>query len=145
MRASRPVEDPPKRLAGKVRLSKRAPPKKSFGEQIFKYIERGRKLLLGELSEGEGAPDLVGAWAWFHRQIYGIEPVELHVEWEAACGAAKRVFVEYLGGDFDEALDFVRWYAERAQNDKRQDSRMKWAFVFRATAVTDWKVARSRG
>jgi hypothetical protein len=130
-------------LAGRVK-KKVSTKEKSFSKFVFESIERGRKALLED--EGfspTGAPDLVGAWAWFHREIYGIEPVELHSEWPAAVAAAKRVLVEYLHGDFDIALDFLRWNAARARSSKGE-SRMKWRFVFNGSAVTDWKVSERK-
>jgi hypothetical protein len=145
------LPSPKRAVAGRVRKSK---PPRANGEEAREraalYVERGGKFLTGDWPEGAtldggDAKDVVGAWAWFHRGIYGVVPLEVEAEWDAVHAAAKRVFVDYLKGEFDDALDFLRWVAAKARDDfnaGKTERRMRWRYIFNASTVTDWKVAR---
>jgi len=148
MSEARPVETRASKAGRDVKVSSRPAARKMFTEQILARTASARALLLGEasLESSDGAPDLVGAYCYFHQEIYGIEPSELYTEWPAAVGAAKRALVNQFDGIVEEALDYLRWFASRAITEKKERRRpsLRWRIVFSGSAIADWRVANSR-
>lgn len=153
MRAQRagilaPPDDGPR--AGRARSS-RPPPRRKVEGVVAEAVERGRALLVGEEPvNGHHFPtELAGAWVAAHRLLHEEDPVEAVAEWGAVVSAARRVMVEYFGGNFEDALDMLRWSLERANERRKSRSasdgfaarRFTWKSVFNASNVTDFRVA----
>lgn len=136
---------PPPISAGRVR-SVRPPKLKVLGAQVTDATTKGKALLLGDVPVNghHVATELAGAWAAAHRLLHDEDPIEATVEWTAIVSAARRVFVEYLKGDFEEALDLIRWSLERRNKNRDDGRRFTWKSVFNASNVTDFKVSRRR-
>ena len=144
--ADDPHEDGPR--AGRARSSS-PPPKKKVEGVVAQAVERGHKLLVGdaELNGHHFPTELAGAWVAAHRLLHEEDPVEAVAEWGAVVAAARRVLVEYFDGNFEAAIDLVRWSLERA-NQRRSlpnPRRFTWRSVFNASNVTDFRVATRCG
>lgn len=135
---------PPPLVAGRVRSSRPPKAERQIAQAVVEAAEKGRKLLIGEdpVNGHHVANELAGAWVAAHRMLHETDPVEASVEWPAIVSAARRVFVTYLDGDFEQSLDLVRWSLEKRNRNRQDGRRLTWKSVFSAANVTDFKVSR---
>ncbi len=87
----------------------------------------------------------VAMWALIHAHVYKVEPDEIADQraWTSACVAVARLLADQFDGDGVRMIDFVKWSWTRAITRKKKGSsdRLKWQFLFNASAVTDYRVA----
>ena len=105
----------------------------------------------GEWDDAD-AGALLGLYAWCHRSVYGVTPVEL--EGVAEYRAAKRAVVRVLHDRFADkpkavAL-FIKWSWKREKDraawaaaNQKDRNRMGWRLQFSDRQVTDFRVAMS--
>jgi len=98
------------------------------------------------------ARELVGLYAWCHRSVYKVLPVELEAqnEFSAAARAATSMLHAHFDDDMDAAVAFVKWAWQRekgradwARREKKDRNRMGWRLQFSPRHVTDYRVAQS--
>jgi hypothetical protein len=101
---------------------------------------------------GADARTMLGLYAWCHRSVYGIAPVELEGvgEFRIAARAALRVLHERFDDDPAQCAIFIRWSWKRekeraawASREKKDRNRMGWRLQFSDKQVTDFRVAAS--
>lgn len=101
--------------------------------------------------EGADGRVMLGLYAWCHRSVYGVAPVELEstAEFRVASRAALRVLHDRFDDDPAACAIFIRWSwkrekerAEWARANKRDRNRMGWRLQFSDRQVTDFRVAR---
>lgn len=96
---------------------------------------------------------LVGLFCWAHTHVYGVSVIpELRRYYVSAVQAAKRLVENDFAGDFDKALEFVRWVWGR-ESDREEwrrkntgfGSRITWRKVFVDKAfLVEWRLDISR-
>lgn len=101
-----------------------------------------------------GSSELVGLYALFHKEVYGVEAEDLKTrsEFQAAKRVASRFLREAFDHDADAAAHFMQWIWLREQ--KREDyantrgftrSRLAYRFCFSSAAKADYLVDQKRG
>jgi hypothetical protein len=104
--------------------------------------------------EDADARAFVGFYAWCHRSVYGVLPVELDAigEFKIAVRAAVRVLRERFDNDAVEMARFIRWSWVRekarstwARSQNVDRNRMGWRLQFSDRQITDHRVAKSQG
>lgn len=87
----------------------------------------------------------VAIWALIHAHVYKVEPEEIAdaAAWGRACVAVARLLDGSFDGDGARMIEFIRWAWKRAAQRQKKGSgdRLKWQFLFNASAVTDYRVA----
>lgn len=100
--------------------------------------------------DGADARVMLGLYAWCHRSVYGVPPVELEgqAEFRIASRAALRVLHDRFEDDAARCAIFIRWSwkrekerAEWAKREKKDRNRMGWRLQFSDRQVTDFRVA----
>ena len=126
---------------GRRRTSVRPP---APADRVAEAAERGKLLIVGDVPVNghHVAEELAGAWVAAHRLLHDVDPVEARAEWTAIVSAARRVLAEYFKGDFEAALDMVRWSLAN-RHDRKDGRRLTWRSVFHAGNVTDFKVSKA--
>jgi hypothetical protein len=103
--------------------------------------------------DGADARTMLGLYAWCHRSVYSVEPVELEnaAEFRAASRAALRVLHTHFDDDGARCAIFIRWAWKRekersewAKREKKDRNRMGWRMQFGDKLVTDFRVAASQ-
>lgn len=93
---------------------------------------------------------IVGFYAWCHRSVYGVAPVELEnvAEFRLASRAAHRMLHERFDDDVTAMVLMVRWSWRRAKQraewlrtQNREINRMGWRLQFSDRMLTDYRVA----
>lgn len=101
-----------------------------------------------------GAAEIVGLYAMFHEEVYGVEAEELSKGpvFASARRAAAKMIREHFEGDVDTAAHFMQWIWTRekgreewAKKEGKNRSRLGFRICFSATAVTDYRVDQKRG
>lgn len=101
---------------------------------------------------GADARTMLGLYAWCHRSVYGVAPVELENvgEFKIASRAALRVLHDRFDDDPAQCAIFIRWSWKRekeraawAAREKKDRNRMGWRLQFSDRQVTDFRVAAS--
>jgi len=99
-----------------------------------------------------GPRELVGLYAWCHRSVYNVLPVELEVvaEFRAASRAALSLLHQHFHDDPVAAVQFIKWSWKReqgradwAKREKKDRNRMGWRLQFSPRQITDYRVAVS--
>jgi hypothetical protein len=93
---------------------------------------------------------LVALYALLHRKVYGVEAEELAGQvYARAVFAARRLLDGTFRGDFEQALDFMRWAWERERarhrwrkESGREPTRIGWSLMFGGSLLSDWRLAR---
>jgi len=102
--------------------------------------------------DGADARTILGLYAWCHRSVYGITPVELEAvgEFRIAARAALRVLHEFFDDDAAACALFVRWSWKRekdraawAKGKGYDRNRMGWRLQFSGKQITDYRVAQT--
>lgn len=101
----------------------------------------------GEWADADAAT-LVGLYAYMHRLVYQVDPVELEEKGNftnaraAAGNALKRLF----NGDVEQVVEFMKWSWKRereraayAVNQGRDRNRMSWKWQWSSNHVVDWR------
>lgn len=100
--------------------------------------------------EDADARTILGLYAWCHRSVYGVAPVELEnqAEFRIASRAALRMLHERFGDDAARCALFVKWSWKRekdraawATREKKDRNRMGWRMQFSDRQLTDFRVA----
>lgn len=100
--------------------------------------------------EGADSRTLLGLYAWCHRSVYGVEPIELRSigEFRIAARAALRVLHSHFADDVAQCAIFIRWSWKRekeraawAAREKKDRNRMGWRLQFSDRQVTDFLAA----
>jgi len=141
------VEKPLDEFVGKVKKP-RAPNKAKVREQL-------REMVLSSDFASATASHLVALYEWCHEQVYGAKPSELDAgdAWKMATFAAARLAKDEFGGEFQRAIEFVRWTWQRekarehARRTGRNDSvgRIGWRLQFVTRhLVTDYRIDMAR-
>lgn len=125
---------------------KRAAPLKDIEVAVREAERRARS---GEWGDAD-ARTLVGFYAWCHRSVYTVLPVELEGvgEFRIAARAALRVLHDRFDDDAARAAHFIKWSWKREKEradwcraNKRDRNRMGWRLQFSDRQVTDYRVA----
>jgi len=142
--ASEFLADPTK--ADRIPGAKRAKAMKEIEVALAAAETRAKS---GEWGDAD-ARTLVGLYAWCHRSVYDVIPVELEsiTEFRIASRAALRVLHERFEDDAAAAAIFIRWSWKREKEradwcraNKRDRNRMGWRLQFSDRQVTDFRVA----
>lgn len=95
---------------------------------------------------------LVALYEMAHREVYGVEPLELDAKARfLAVGAATRLTEKFFDGDYAGAVSFMRWTWHREQEREkwrrangRDGQRIGWRLQFSAAMVSDYRLAGER-
>lgn len=99
------------------------------------------------------ARHLVALYSWCHEQVYGAAPAELvGYVWKSACSAAAKMVTEQFDGDYQKAVEFVRWTWAREHGreewrikNQQQGSRIGWKLQFVTMHIlTDYRIDMAR-
>jgi hypothetical protein len=138
------LEDPSR--AGRVPGATRAKGLSDIDAAIRAAEARSKS---GDWSDAD-ARTMLGLYAWCHRSVYGVPPVELESigEFRIASRAALRVLHDRFDDDGAQCAIFIRWSWKRekdraawAQREKKDRNRMGWRLQFSDRQVTDFRVA----
>lgn len=138
------LDDPSK--AGRVPGATRARPLADISAAMLSAEARSKS---GDW-EGADARTMVGLYAWCHRSVYNVAPVELESvgEFRIASRAALRVLHERFSDDAAQCAIFIRWSWKRekeraawAARERKDRNRMGWRLQFSDRQITDFRVA----
>ena len=97
---------------------------------------------------------LVALYEFCHREVYGVEPLELGADakaWYSASSAAERLVKNFFEGDYGRCVSFVHWIWRREEGrekwrreQNRDGGRIGWRLQFSASAVSDYRVHGAR-
>lgn len=153
---TQPAVKPERKSAKTLTEFMQAPPKRMRPETYLEKAEKAR----GQVREMCGSGDwsgavglhLVALYEFLHREVYGVEPLELDARaWFLAQGTAGRMVERYFGGDCGACVSFVRWAWRREQEreewrrrNNRDGQRIGWRLMFSAALVSDYRVHGKR-
>lgn len=141
------LADPAKR--GKLRDARRSKPLSDLEVVVSNAEARARS---GEWADAD-ARALVGLYAWCHRSVYGVLPIELELagEFRTAVRCAGLLAHKHFADDMVSVVLFIKWSWKRekgrakwAREKKIERNRMGWRLQFSARQVTDFLVETRR-
>jgi len=141
------VEKPLDEFVGRAKKP-RAPNKAKVREHL-------REMLVSGDFATATASHLVALYEWCHEQVYGARPSELDAgdAWKLATFAAAKLTKDEFDGEFQRAIEFVRWTwqrekaREKARREGRNNSvgRVGWRLQFVTRhLVTDYRIDMAR-
>lgn len=150
------VKDPDERMRGFLRRQPRprrpSVKRKKVSPLTQAIADAETAATSGDWSAATGAT-LVGLYAYCHREVYGVAPLELDQQ-AALRAAAKHALdfvVTHFEADFDAAVEFVKWSWMRekgreqwAAREGKERGRMGWRLQFSTRLLTDYRVDMSR-
>lgn len=105
----------------------------------------------GDWSRADGRT-MLGLYAFCHRSVYGVPPLELESvgEFRIASRAALRVLHDRFDDDASSCAIFIRWSWKRekeraawATRERKDRNRMGWRLQFSDRQVADFRIALS--
>ena len=103
---------------------------------------------------GTQAGHLVALYSLCHERVYGTSPTELEMgdAFYLASNAARRMVNNEFAGDYERAIEFMRWNWNRErerekwrrQNASTSTFRLSWKLQFSSSAVSDYRVTIAR-
>jgi len=102
--------------------------------------------------DGAGGLHLVVLYEFLHREVYGVEALELDAKTRRmATSAAKSLTEKFFGGDYGATVSFMRWAWQREQGREewrrangREGGRLGWPLQFSARLVSDYRLDGER-
>lgn len=130
-------------------------PKKPRAPNKAKVREQLREMLVSNDFGAATASHLVALYEWCHEQVYGARPSEMDAgdAWKLATFSAARLVKDEFNGDFQRAIEFVRWtwQREKAREQARRTGRnssvgrIGWRLQFVTRhLVTDYRIDMAR-
>jgi hypothetical protein len=159
-RPSRPAPAAAKSLSAFLAAQTAAPPKsrrrsgppRARESAIEAAREKSEAMAKSGDWAGATAVHLVALYAFLHREVYEVEPLELDAKsWWLAERSAAGLLAKYFEGDVAMAVSFMRWvWGREIEREKwrrengRDGQRIGWRLQFSASLVTDYRTSGRR-
>ncbi len=126
--------------------SKKSPPRsRNFDRSFREACDYARKIVEG-VWEAQTPAHLVGLYAVLHEHVFGVLPLELKQDFQAAVSSAGKLCRDEFGGDVLATQRFVAWCWARVNKRRKRSSpeddtfRPGWRLQFKSRNwLTDYK------